>query len=51
MPLLSALFFLAIGGGLVALGRARDWMLSGEAGLEYEDDGNPAVRTLGLSER
>jgi hypothetical protein len=41
----------AIGGGLTALGGARDRMLSGESGLEYEDDGNPAVRTLGLTEQ
>jgi hypothetical protein len=49
-PAAAVLFFLAIGGGLVTLGRARDRLLSIEAGLEYEDDGNPAVRTLGLTE-
>jgi hypothetical protein len=44
-------FFAMVGGGLLALGRTRERMLSGEAGLEYEDDGNPVVRTLGLTEQ
>jgi hypothetical protein len=51
MPAMAAVFFPAIGGSLVALGRTRERMLGGEAGLEYEDDGNPAVRTLGLTEQ
>jgi len=51
MPAAAVVFFPAIGGCLVALGRARERMLSGETGLEYEDDGNPTVRTLGLTEQ
>jgi hypothetical protein len=50
-PAAAVVFFSAIGAGLVALGGARDRMLSREAGLEYEDEGNPAVRTLGLTEQ
>ena len=38
------------GGGLAALWRTRERLLPAESGLEYEDDGNPAVRTLGLTE-
>jgi len=49
-PVLAAFSFLAIGGSLVALGRAREHMLSTEVGLEYEDQGDPAVRTLGLTD-
>lgn len=49
MPLAAAAFFLAIAGGLWALGRARRQLLTGEVGLEYQDKGNPVVRTLGLT--
>jgi hypothetical protein len=50
-PAAAVVFFLSIAGGLFALGRARDRWLGGETGLEYEDDCNPAVRTLGLTEQ
>jgi hypothetical protein len=49
-PLAAAFFFVAVAGGLAALGRAREGLLSGETALNYEDDGNPVVRTLGLTE-
>lgn len=50
-PVAAAVLFAAIAGALVMLGRARDRAPIGESGLEYEDDGNPAVRTLGLTEQ
>jgi predicted permease len=49
-PLPAVLFFLVCGAGLVALWRMRERLRPSESGLEYEDDGNPAVRLLGLNE-
>jgi hypothetical protein len=49
-PLPAVLFFLVCGAGLAALWRMRERLLPSESGLEYEDDGNPAVRLLGLNE-
>jgi hypothetical protein len=47
-PAAAALFFPALVAGWAALGHARREMQGGEA-LDYEDDGNPAIRTLGLT--
>ncbi|HWC98181.1 MAG TPA: hypothetical protein VG456_15580 [Candidatus Sulfopaludibacter sp.] len=47
-PAAAALFFPALAAGWAALGRARREMQGCEA-VDYEDDGNPAVRTLGLT--
>ena len=49
-PLLAVLFFLVIGAGLAALRLTRERRLTFETGLEYVDDGDPTVRTLGLTE-
>lgn len=49
-PMAAVAFFVAVGAGLAALGRARERLLVGEVVLDYEDDGNPAVCTLGLTE-
>jgi len=50
LPLLAVLFFLGVGASLAALLRTRERRLTSETGLEYVDDGDPAVRTLGLTE-
>ena len=50
-PLAAAFFFIAIAAGLVALGRARESLLGGQTVLDYEEEGDPAVRTLGLTEQ
>ena len=50
-PWAAVAFFLAIAGGLTALTRTRERLPVGAAVLDYEDDGNPAVRTLGLTEQ
>lgn len=49
-PLLAVLFFVGVAAGLAALQRTRERLLNSETGLEYEDDGDPAVRTLGLED-
>ncbi|MGA3238647.1 MAG: hypothetical protein ABSG03_20310 [Bryobacteraceae bacterium] len=48
VPLAAAAFFLAAGAALV-LSRWQDRRTGAETALEYQDDGNPAVRTLGLT--
>jgi hypothetical protein len=48
-PAAAVLFFVGAAVGLVALGRWRDRMLGERAALDYDDPGDPAVRTLGLA--
>jgi hypothetical protein len=50
-PAAAGIFFAVVGAGLLTLRGARGRAQSGEAGLEYEDEGNPAVHTLGLTEQ
>ncbi len=50
-PVAAALFFAAAIAGLGALGRTRARLLGGQTVLDYEDNGNPAVCTLGLTEQ
>ena len=50
-PVAAVLFFAIAGGCLAAVGRARERLLGGQTVLDYEDDGNPAVCTLGLTEQ
>ena len=45
----AILFLLAVTGAVAALWRLRERALGIETGLEYEDDGAPVVRTLGLT--
>ena len=49
-PAAAGAFFVAVGASLWALGRARERLVSVEAALDYEDDGDPAVCVLGLTE-
>ena len=48
-PLGAALFFLCAAVGLIALSRLRERRGSNQAVLDYEDDGNPAVLSMGLT--
>jgi hypothetical protein len=50
IPQAAALFFPMIAGVLFLLVRTRERMLSSETRLEYEEDGNPVVCTLGITE-
>jgi len=47
-PVAAIGFFLGVAVGLGGLARVRRQILHGEAALDYEDDGDPVVRTLGL---
>jgi hypothetical protein len=49
-PVAAVLFFALSIGSLAALGRTRDRLLGERPALDYEDDGNPAVCRLGLTE-
>ena len=49
-PVFAVLYFLAVGGVLVALARTRSEIVSTEDTLEFEDDGNPEVCILGITE-
>jgi len=51
IPPAAIVFFLAIAGGLFALSRLSEPLAGGEAGLQYEEEGDPAVCTLGLADR
>ncbi len=50
VPVAAVGFFLLLGGSFFALMRAHELLLVGETGLEYEDDGDPDVVRLGLTE-
>jgi len=49
VPAAAAAFFVAAACGAIALSRARR-QTPEETGLEYEDDGNSAIQTLGITE-
>jgi hypothetical protein len=48
-PAAAALFFVFAAGALVGLGQLRDRKIAATRSLDYEDAGDPVVRTLGLS--
>ena len=49
VPIAVLVFLPAVAGGLAALRRVGGNLLNEEPGLKYEDEGNPAVRVLGLT--
>jgi hypothetical protein len=49
VPVAAAAFFLAATGAALLLSHWQDRRTGPETALEYQDDGDPAVRTLGLT--